>query len=311
MNADESSDSSTDTSTARPLTEGRDPRTRDLDQRDVRGVLEALSVADAEAVAAVRACRDALAALVEAAEPGFVRGGRLVYLGAGTSGRLGVLDASEAPPTFDVAPDRVIGIVAGGDAALRRSSEEAEDDPEGARRELEALAPTGDDTVVGIAASGRTPFVLGGLAVAKALAPACTTALVCCTPLPARPAGCDHLVAAVTGPEVLTGSTRLKAGTATKLVLNALSTTLMIRAGRVHENLMVDLRATNAKLLDRAARIVMELTGLARADAEALLERAGGSCKRAVCMQRLGLDRDAAQRRLDAAGGHLRRALEG
>lgn len=294
----------------RPLTERRDPRTRDLSRRNVRGVLEALSTADAEAVAAVRACRDDLAALIEAAEPGFVRGGRLVYLGAGTSGRLGVLDASEAPPTFDVDAGRVVGIVAGGDAALRRSSESAEDDPEGAREELERLALTDDDTVVGIAASGRTPFVLGGLALAKRSAPGCTTALLCCTPIAVAPPGCDRVIAAVTGPEVLTGSTRMKAGTATKLVLNALSTTLMVRDGRVHENLMVDVRATNAKLVDRAARIVMELTDLDRARAEALLERAGGSCKLAICMQRLGVDADEARRRLDAAHGHLGRLLD-
>jgi N-acetylmuramic acid 6-phosphate etherase len=253
----------------------------------------------------VAEARPALTALIEAAEAGFVRGGRLVYLGAGTSGRLGVLDASEAPPTFDVDEGRVIGIVAGGDAALRRSSESSEDDPEGAVVELDALRLSDDDTVVGIAASGRTPFVLGALAFAKSRAPGAVTALVCCTRLAGPPPGCDHLVELLTGPEVLTGSTRLKAGTATKLALNAISTTLMVRAGRVYENLMVDVRATNAKLRARAIGIVTELTDLDATAARELLERAGGSCKLAVAMQRLGLERDAAVSALTRVHGRL------
>lgn len=302
----------------RPATEARDPRTRDLHRRSIGGVLDALSTADAEAVAAVRARRDHIARLIEAAEPGFVRGGRLVYLGAGTSGRLGVLDASEAPPTFDVDPGRVVGLIAGGDRALRTSSESAEDDPFGARAELDALGLTGDDTIVGIAASGRTPWVLGGLAHAKRIAPDAVTALVCCVPHgdstrdgASTPPGTDHVVAVATGAEVLTGSTRLKAGTATKLVLNAISTTLMVRAGRVHENLMVDVRATNRKLTDRAARIVVELTGLDRRAAAALLVRAEGSCKLAVAMHHLGLDAASARAKLEAVDGRLGDLLDG
>jgi N-acetylmuramic acid 6-phosphate etherase len=285
-------------------TERRHPDTHDLSRRDVRGILAALSNEDLVAAQAVAKARESLAALIEAAEPGFLRGGRLVYLGAGTSGRLGVLDASEAPPTFDVDEGRVVGIVAGGDAALRRSSESAEDDRDGARAELERLALTADDTVVGIAASGSTPYVLGALVLAKRLAPRAVTALVCCADV-ALPPACDHRVFLDTGPEALTGSTRLKAGTATKLALNALSTTLMVRAGRVYENLMVDVRATNAKLKERAVRIVTELCGGTRAEALAALEQAGWSCKLAIALLRLGVDADEARARLAASGGRL------
>jgi N-acetylmuramic acid 6-phosphate etherase len=285
-------------------TERRHPDTHDLSRRDVRGILAALSNEDLVAAQAVAKARESLAALIEAAEPGFLRGGRLVYLGAGTSGRLGVLDASEAPPTFDVDEGRVVGIVAGGDAALRRSSESAEDDRDGARAELERLALTADDTVVGIAASGSTPYVLGALVLAKRLAPRAVTALVCCADV-ALPPACDFRVFLDTGPEALTGSTRLKAGTATKLALNALSTTLMVRAGRVYENLMVDVRATNAKLKERAVRIVTELCGGTRAEALAALEQAGWSCKLAIALLRLGVDADEARARLAASGGRL------
>lgn len=293
----------------RPATELRHPGTRDLSRRDVRGILAALSNEDLVAAQAVAKARESLAALIEAAEPGFLRGGRLVYLGAGTSGRLGVLDASEAPPTFDVDEGRVVGIVAGGDAALRRSSEAAEDDRNGARAELEALALTANDTVVGIAASGSTPFVLGALALAKQFSPHTLTALVCCADV-ARPPACDHRVFLDTGPEVVTGSTRLKAGTATKLVLNALSTTLMVCAGRVYENLMVDVRATNAKLKERAVRIVLELCGGSRGEALAALEQADWSCKLAIAMRRLGVGASEARTRLAASGGRLDVLLE-
>jgi len=260
-----------------------------------RAVLEAMDKA-----------RGALTRLLEAAEPGFVAGGRLVYLGAGTSGRLGVLDAAEAPPTFQVEPGRVVGIIAGGDAALRESSESKEDDPAGARKELEELGLTARDTVVGIAAGGTTPYVLGGLKIAARSG--ATTALIVCTKME-RPAWVQHLVVLETGPEVITGSTRMKAGTATKLALNTISTTLMIREGRVYENLMVDLRASNDKLRDRAARIVSTLTGLGRNDAFELLEASGGSVKTAVIMHRLQVSRSVAEARLAAAQGRLDVAL--
>jgi N-acetylmuramic acid 6-phosphate etherase len=266
-------------------------------QEDDRAVLSALDAA-----------RAALTAFIEAAEPRFIAGGRLIYLGAGTSGRLGVLDASEAPPTFQVEPGRIVGIIAGGDSALRKSSEGKEDDPRGAAAELDTLHLTPNDTVLGIAAGGTTPYVVGGVGYAKSVQPGALTGMLVCSPI-ARPLGVDHLLVVAVGPEVLTGSTRMKAGTATKLALNTISTTLMIRSGRVFENLMVDVRATNAKLRDRAARIVATLTGLSREASFELLERAGGAVKTAVVMQRLGLGREAAERRLAHAKGRLDAAL--
>ena len=219
-----------------------------------------------------------------------------------------MLDASEAPPTFQVDPGRVVGIIAGGDSALRVSSEEKEDDPRGALGELEALELTDDDTVLGLAAGGTTPYARGALAIAKELSAGCVTGLITCARVD-PPAGCDHMIVLETGPEVVTGSTRMKAGTATKLALNTISTTLMIRSGRVYRNLMVDLRATNDKLRDRAARIVSTLTGLEREASFELLSRARGGVKAAVVMQRLGVDVDEAERRLAEAGGRLERVI--
>jgi N-acetylmuramic acid 6-phosphate etherase len=202
-----------------------------------------------------------------------------------------------------------VGIIAGGDSALRKSSEGLEDDPRGAAAELDAFNLTRDDAVIGIAAGGTTPYVLGALELVKTKAPSAVTALLTCSPVP-RPVAADHLIVLDTGPEVLTGSTRMKAGTATKLALNTISTTLMIRAGRVYQNLMVDMRATNAKLRDRAARIVSALTGLAREEAFGVLDRADGEVKTAVVMQRLGLDAAGARERLNAAGGRLERVID-
>ncbi len=290
------------------LTEQRNPRTMRLHELSVRECVDVIGDEDALVLEAVRASRPAIAAFIEAAEPGFVAGGRLIYLGAGTSGRLGVLDASECPPTFCTPPERVVGIIAGGDSALRKSSEGREDDPDGAREELAALKLTSRDSVLGIAAGGTTPYVLGALRIAKELTAACVTGLLCCSPI-AKPVFVDHLILLATGPEVLTGSTRMKAGTATKLALNTISTTLMIRSGKVYENLMVDMRATNAKLRDRAARIVATLTGLSRDGSFSLLDRAGGSVKTSVVMQRLGADAAAAERMLGEAGGRLEQVL--
>jgi N-acetylmuramic acid 6-phosphate etherase len=271
-----------------------------------------MNQANREALAATEKAAADITAFISAVEPRFLRGGRLIYLGAGTSGRLGVLDASEAPPTFCVPPDRIIGLIAGGDGSLRRSSEGKEDDPHGAVLELETVRPGGDDTVLGIAAGGTTPYVLGALEWAKnnsGKRGTPLTALLTCTPIE-RPSFVDHGIVIDTGPEILTGSTRLKAGTATKLVLNAISTALMVRLGKVYGNLMVDVRATNAKLRDRAARIISTLTGLDRTEAFALLDRADGVVKTAVVMQRLGVDRVAAEARLAVAHGRLERILE-
>ncbi len=287
-------------------TEHRDPALAGLDQMSVAELFDAINRADASVSQAVALARPSIVAFIEDAAPRFVSGGRLVYLGAGTSGRLGVLDASECPPTFQVEPGRVIGLIAGGDSALSRSSESKEDDPAGAIPELDALALTEQDTVLGIAAGGTTPWVRGGLTHASARA-GCV-GLLTCTPVD-PPAGVGHHLVVRTGPEVLTGSTRMKAGTATKMVLNLISTALMVRSGRVYENLMVDLRATNDKLRDRAVRIITEVTGVDRDRAAALLSAASGETKVAILMEMCAIDAAEARARLTSCRGHLRDAI--
>lgn len=289
-------------------TEQRNPRSMNLHALSTAQLVTLINDEDRLVPQAVGAAAPAITAFITAAEPGFLRAGRLIYLGAGTSGRLGVLDASECPPTFQVDPARVVGIIAGGDSSLRRSSEGREDEPDGAAPELAALKLTPDDSVLGIAAGGTTPYVLGALAAAKRHCPGVVTGLLVCADIP-KPPSADHLITLRTGPELLTGSTRMKAGTATKLVLNTISTALMVRSGRVYENLMVDMRATNAKLRDRAARIVSTLTGLDRPAALALLDSCAGEVKTAVVAHRLTLAPDEARRRLEAHAGRLERAL--
>ncbi len=289
-------------------TEQRNPRTMNLHALTVHECVAAIQQEDRAVMDAMAKAAEALSGFIAAAEPGFLGGGRLIYLGAGTSGRLGVLDASEAPPTFQVEPDRIIGIIAGGDSALRKSSESKEDDPNGAVEQLTELVLNERDAVIGIAAGGTTPYVLGALAFCKSRPFPPLTAMLSCSPIE-KPAGADHLIVLDTGPEVLTGSTRMKAGTATKLALNTISTTLMIRSGRVYQNLMVDLRATNAKLRDRAARIVSIITKLPRPDAFDLLDRAGGTVKTAVVMHAFNASREEAESRLAAHRGRLDLAL--
>lgn len=293
------------------LTEQRNPASMNLHSLSVRQVVDLIQEEDREVFRAMKRARRPIADLITAAEPGFRAGGRLVYVGAGTSGRLGVLDASEAPPTFCVPHGRIIGLIAGGDAALRRSSEGLEDDPGGAWNEMEPLGLGENDTVIAVAAGGTTPYALGALHTCKtrlAEGRRPLTALIACVNIP-RPGDADHLVVLKTGPEVLTGSTRMKAGTATKMTLNIISTTLMIRSGRVHENLMVDVRATNDKLRDRAARIITTLTGLSRSQSFDLLERAGGEVKTAVVMHATGLGREQAAARLADLNGRLADAV--
>ncbi len=290
------------------LTEQRNPRSMELHRASVAECVALINREDRLVLDALEQASVALTAFIEAVEPRFLAGGRLIYLGAGTSGRLGVLDASEAPPTFCVPPDRIIGIIAGGDGALRRSSESKEDDPEGARTELEALKLTSADTILGIAAGGTTPYVLGAIKLARSMG-AGVTGLLSCSPV-SKPESCDHLIVLATGPEVLTGSTRMKAGTATKLALNTISTTLMIRSGRVYQNLMVDMRATNAKLRDRAARIVRTLTGLEREAALDLVDRAGGSVKTAAVMHVHKVGKAEAEKLLEDAKGRLDRVID-
>ncbi len=254
--------------------------------------------------------RASIAAAIAAAEAAFRAGGRLFYVGAGTSGRLGVLDASECPPTFGTPPDMVQGIIAGGAAALTSAQEGAEDDLAQPRIDLDARGVRNGDFVVGIAASGTTPYVRIALEHARVVG--ARTALIACSPPPPDMfAAADILIIAVTGPEVVTGSTRLKAGTATKLILNMISTGAMIRLGKTFGNLMIDLRATNAKLVDRSERIVAEVCEVDRDDARALLERAGGSVKVAIVMNGLGVEREEALRRLAAGGGVVRRVIGG
>jgi N-acetylmuramic acid 6-phosphate etherase len=291
------------------LTEQRNPSSQELHRLDAAGIVALFNRENHAVLAAMEAAETALARLLAAIEPGFLRGGRLIYLGAGTSGRLGVLDASEIPPTFQLPPERVIGIIAGGDGSLRRSSEGKEDEPLGAVPELERLGLTAADAVIGIAAGGTTPYVQGALAWAKGLTSAPLTALLSCAPLP-QPPGCDHLVVLATGPEIVTGSTRLKAGTATKLALNTISTALMVRLGKVYGNLMVDMRASNVKLRDRAARIITSLTQANRDEAFRLLDAADGQVKVAVVMQRRSLDAAAARAVLAAAADRLDQVLD-
>lgn len=292
------------------LTEARNPATSMLDQLSTKDMLRVINQEDARVAHAVAAELPQIARAVDAIAERFSRGGRLFYIGAGTSGRLGVLDASECPPTFSVSPDLVQGLIAGGDRALRLSSEHSEDSREEGAHDLQSAAfgaKHRPDTLVGIAASGRTPYVLGALAHARTHG-LLTIGLSC---VPGSPVSQQSEIAITpaTGPEVLTGSTRMKAGTATKLVLNMLSTGVMVRTGATFGNLMVNVRPTNAKLVDRAERIVAEATGCDRVTASTRLREAGMDVKTAIVMQRLGIAPEAAQQRLTQAHGVLRAAL--
>jgi len=289
------------------VTETRNPATEHLDELPTLAMLELINDEDAKVAAAVRAELPHIAKAIDAITTRFQNGGRLFYIGAGTSGRLGVLDASECPPTFSVPAELFQGLIAGGDRALRLSSEHSEDSPDEGTRDIISAGFTPQDTLVGIAASGRTPYVLGALAYAKSLG-ALTIGLTC-VPNSAIAQATDIAITPVTGPEVLTGSTRLKAGTATKLILNMLSTGIMVRRGATYGNLMVNVRPTNAKLVDRAERIIAAATGCDAATAAALLEASGNDVKTAIAMQKLSLTRTDAQTRLSAANGILSKAL--
>ena len=266
-----------------------------------------MNAEDATVAAAVQATLPQVAAAAERIADCLRTGGRLIYVGAGTSGRLGVLDAVECGPTFSAAPEQVQGLLAGGVGAMMRSVEGAEDSAADGAAALRALAPTARDAVVGIAASGRTPYVLGALRYARERS-AVTIAISCSAPAPTLDAA-EIGIAALTGPELIAGSTRLKAGTAQKMVLNMLSTAAMIRLGKVHDNLMVDLRVSNAKLALRARRMVAQLGAVSEAQAEALLQQTGQAVKPAVLMARCGLDAGQARTRLAACDGVLRAAL--
>lgn len=285
-------------------TEKRNVRSRDIDRRTALEIVDLINAEDARVAPAVRKQRRQIAAAVELIVRAFRRGGRLFYVGAGTSGRLGVLDASECPPTFGSRPSQVQGIVAGGRRALVRAIEGAEDRAADGAAAVEGRRVGTADVVVGIAACGMTPFVRGALRRARRLGAGAI--FVTCAPEVAGEAAADVVINPVVGPEVVTGSTRMKAGTATKLVLNTLTTAAMVLTGKVYANLMVDLKATNAKLRDRSERIVAELTGLPRRQAARLLAEARGEVKAAIVMHAQRVDYRQARRLLAEAGGLLR-----
>jgi N-acetylmuramic acid 6-phosphate etherase len=291
------------------LTERRNARTAAIDLATPLEIVDLINAEDRTVPEIVGAEREAIARAIETAEATFRRGGRLFYVGAGTSGRLGVLDASECPPTYGTDPEMVQGIIAGGPPALTRSQEGAEDRIESAVEDLTAHGVRAGDFVIGIAASGTTPYVRRALEHARVVSAA--TGLVACSPPPRETLDLvDILILALTGPEVVTGSTRMKAGTATKLVLNMITTGAMIRLGKTYGNLMVDLRATNNKLKDRSERILMEVCEISRDDARELLDRAGGVVKTAIVMHFLNTSRADADAVLENAGGVIRRVVD-
>jgi N-acetylmuramic acid 6-phosphate etherase len=292
----------------RLLTEQRNPASAAIDQAPVAEMLAIINEEDAKVAGAVRAEIPNIAKAVDAVTAAFERGGRLFYIGAGTSGRLGVLDASECTPTFNVPPSQVQGIIAGGEAALARAAEASEDDPAAGVRDLTARGFTGSDVLVGIAASGRTPYVLGAVLEARRLG--AVTVGISCTPRSELAAAVDIAITPLCGPEVVTGSTRMKAGTATKLVLNMLTTGSMIRSGHVYGNLMVNVQPRNEKLLDRARRIVRDAAGVTDGEAALMLERSGNVVKTAILMARTGLEKKAAEDLLAQSRGRISEALK-
>lgn len=292
--------------TANLVTEQRNPATENLDLLSTQALIETIHNEDASVHRAVGGELAKIATAVDHIVERLSSGGRMFYTGAGTSGRLGVLDASECPPTYNVDPSLVQGLIAGGDHALRNAVEGAEDRMEEGVDDLKANGFSGKDVLVGIAASGRTPYVVGALRHARSLG-AYTIALSC-VPNSRIGAEADLSIEPITGPEVVSGSTRMKAGTATKLVLNMLSTATMVRLGYVYGNLMVNVQTTNQKLRDRAERIVREATGITPKEAASLLQEAG-SVKLAILMQQRGIDRQAAELLLQKSEGNLRVAL--
>jgi N-acetylmuramic acid 6-phosphate etherase len=290
------------------ITEHRNPRSARIDLATPDEIVAIMNAEDRTVADAVATQSEEIARAITLVEGVFRGGGRLFYVGAGTSGRLGILDASECPPTFGSDPEMVQGIIAGGPQAVFRSQEGAEDLPENGARAIDEHGLDDKDCLVGIAASGTTPFVRGALTRAGELG--ARTMVIACTPVsPDIVRQVDVAIVAITGPEVVTGSTRLKAGTATKMILNMLTTGAMIRLGKTWGNLMVDLQATNLKLKDRSERILMESCGVSRDDARTLLEAAGGSVKVAIVMHRTSATRDEAARRIQEAGGLIRRVV--
>ncbi|MBN9258540.1 MULTISPECIES: N-acetylmuramic acid 6-phosphate etherase [unclassified Mesorhizobium] len=291
----------------RLISEGRNPRTMDIDLLPTVDVLRRINDEDKGVAGAVEKVIPEIAIAVDRIVDAFRKGARLIYMGAGTSGRLGVLDASECPPTFRVPEEMVVGLIAGGPDALVHATEGAEDDQRMGAKALQDIALTRDDVVVGIAVSGRTPYVVGGLNYARQLG--ATTVALSCNPASTIAGIADIAISPVVGPEVLTGSTRMKSGTAQKLVLNMLTTASMIRIGKSYQNLMVDLRPSNKKLVARAIRIVMQTAGCTAAQAKQALDSTGNDVKLAILVAITGMDVEAARAALGRAGGFLRKAI--
>ncbi|WP_069806143.1 N-acetylmuramic acid 6-phosphate etherase, partial [Thermogemmatispora onikobensis] len=290
------------------VTEQDNPASRDIDRKSALEIVQIINAEDARVAEAVRQELPQIARAIEAIADRLRRGGRLVYMGAGTSGRLGALDASECPPTFNVSPELVIGWVAGGPAALSQANEDVEDSAEAGREDAARLQVGAADVLVAITASGRTPYALGAASYARERG-TLTIGLACNRPTPLE-AIVEIMIAPVVGPEVITGSTRMKAGTAQKMVLNMLSTGTMILLGKTYGNLMVDVQATNYKLQQRALRIVQLATGLERSAAEVLLAQANGEVKTAIVCARSGLDPQRARQRLAEHNFILRATLD-
>ena len=289
-------------------TEQNNPDSVAIDQMDPIEIARLMNREDHKVIVAVEKVLPAIAQAIDLVTQRVEMGGRLIYIGAGTSGRLGVLDASECPPTFNTPPSLVVGLIAGGLRALTTAIEGAEDNSQAGAEDLRGVELNPSDVVCGIASSGRTPYVLGALAYARTIQAA--TIGVTCNQASELTAVCDVLVAPIVGPEILSGSTRLKAGTATKMVLNMISTGTMVRIGKTYGNWMVDLRATNVKLKDRSIRIVSGITGLGRNEAELLLATCDGEVKTAIVSHTLGISKQAAQKRLVESAGRLRNALD-
>ena len=289
------------------LTEQPNPASASIDALPTEEALRIINTEDQKVALAVAKEIPAIARAVDVAVAALERGGRLFYIGAGTSGRLGVLDASEIPPTYSAPPEMVQGIIAGGERALTRASETSEDDPSAGARDLVARGFTARDVLVGIAASGRTPYVLGAVSEARRLG--AVTIGICCTPDAELSRAVDIPIAPLVGPEILAGSTRMKAGTAQKLVLNMLSIETFIRLGYVYGNLMVNVQPTNHKLVDRARRIIVDASGVTPERAAELLAASGNRVRTAIVMGKAGISREEAERRLEAAGGRVARAL--
>ncbi|HFG2079969.1 TPA: N-acetylmuramic acid 6-phosphate etherase [Vibrio cholerae] len=290
------------------VSEGRNPDTMDIDLLSSQEIVERLNQQDKQVPLAVEAVLPQIAQAVDKITAAFKQGGRLIYLGAGTCGRLGVLDASECPPTFGVSDQMVIGLIAGGKEAMFTAQEGAEDNATLGAHDLQQIDFSSKDVLVGIAASGRTPYVIGALEYANDLG--ATTIALSCNPDSPIAEIAQIAISPVVGPEALTGSTRLKSGTAQKLVLNMLTTASMIRLGKSYQNLMVDVRATNRKLIARAVRIVMQATDCQREEAEALLKESHNNAKLAILMHLTGMNYEQATAKLSQSDGFLRRAME-